>query len=61
MLRIKALAYNLFTRYVAAKKPELASWRTPWKRRVVIAIPGRLLQSGRQWTLRVPPAARWLN
>ena len=61
MLLLKALCFNLFVRYVAANRPHLAGWRTPWARQAVVLIPGRLVRSGRQWTLRVPPAARWLN
>ena len=61
MLLLKALCFNLFVRYVAANRPQLVGWRTPWTRQVVVLIPGRLVRSGRQWTLRVPPSARWLN
>lgn len=61
MLLLKALCFNLFVRYVAANRPHLVGWRTPWARQVVVLIPGRLVRSGRQWTLRVPPSARWLN
>ena len=61
MLLLKALCFNLFVRYVAASRPQLVGWRTPWARQVLVLIPGRLVRSGRQWTLRVPPSARWLN
>jgi hypothetical protein len=61
MLLLKALCFNLLVRYVAANRPTLTGWRTLWARQVVVLIPGRLIRSGRQWTLRVPPSARWLN
>jgi len=61
MLLLKALCFNLFRRYVAAQRPELLGWRTPWIRTVMVTIPGRLTRSGRQWSLRLPPSARWLN
>jgi hypothetical protein len=57
MFLIKLLAHNLFRRFVAETEPRIAHWRTPWARRVLIARPGRLLRSGRQWTLRLPPSA----
>ncbi|AUX38803.1 uncharacterized protein SOCE26_001810 [Sorangium cellulosum] len=44
--------------------PHLASWRTPWLRRALILVPGRLARSGRGTTLHVPERsqlARWLN
>jgi DDE family transposase len=62
---IKLLAYNLMRRYaVATCPPELQGWRSSWLRRALIWTPGRLLRSGRQWSLRLPPSsmlARNLN
>jgi hypothetical protein len=58
MLRIKVLSYNLMRRYVAKHHGELAVWRTPWQRIVLIRIPGRLVYSGRQWRLHTPPHTR---
>lgn len=64
-LLIKLLAYNLMRCYVAALcPPELHKWRAPWLRRALVCTPGRLVRSGRQWTLRLPPRsilARMLN
>jgi DDE family transposase len=54
MLLLKVLAYNLMRRYVRAFFPELQSWRAAWLRRVLIVIPGRLVHSGRSWTLLIP-------
>jgi hypothetical protein len=64
MLLLKVLAYNLMRRYVSGIFPELRQWRAPWLRRALVLVPGRLMYSGRSWTLRVPERsmlARWLN
>lgn len=53
-LLLKLLAHNLMRRFVDAKCPELLQWRTPWIRRVLINLPGRLIRSGRRWILEVP-------
>lgn len=57
MLLLKLLAHNLMRRFVRWIAPHLAYWRVHWLRRALINIPGRLLRSGRRWTLRVPPQA----
>jgi len=57
MLLIKMLAHNLLRRFVEWIAPTLATWRVPWLRRVLIAVPGRLSHSGRQWTLHVQPGS----
>jgi hypothetical protein len=60
----KLLTANLMRRYVLEHVPHLASWRTPWLRRALILLPGRLARSGRGTTLHVPAysqLARWLN
>jgi hypothetical protein len=51
---IKLLAHNLLRRYarLIAAPP---TWRLPWLRRAFMRVPGRLVRSGRQWTLRLPP------
>ena len=54
MFLLKLLAHNLMRRYAARVSPRCSYWRTPWLRRLLIARPGRLLRSGRQWTLRTP-------
>ena len=62
---IKLLSYNLMRRYAAATcPPALHRWRSTWLRRALIWTPGRLVQSGRCWSLRLPPRsmlARMLN
>jgi hypothetical protein len=52
---LKLLTHNVTRRFVQWTAPHLSAWRIAWLRRVLINIPGRLLRSGRQWTLRVPP------
>lgn len=53
---IKLLSYNLMRRYaVAVCPPELHRWRSNWLRRALISIPGRLVRSGRSWSIRLPP------
>jgi hypothetical protein len=54
---LKLLAHNLIRAFVRWAAPHLASWRMPWLRRVLINIPGRLIRSGRCWSLRVQPHA----
>jgi hypothetical protein len=64
MLLLKVLAANLMRRYVTARFANLIQWRTPWLRRALILVPGRLIYRGHQWTLRVPSQsqlARLLN
>lgn len=57
VLLLKLLAYNLLHRYAAHGHPTLPRWRTAWRRRTLIAIPGRLSRSGRVLTLHVPPGS----
>jgi hypothetical protein len=52
---LKVLAFNLQRRWVQARHATLASWRTPWVRRVCVHVPGRLLRSGGRWELRLAP------
>jgi hypothetical protein len=54
---LKVLAYNLLRRFLTTLCPALVSWRAAWARRVLVNVPGLLLQSGRSWTLRVPKAS----
>lgn len=51
---IKLLAHNVLRRYArhVAAPP---TWRLPWLRRALFLVPGRLVRSGHQWTLRLPP------
>jgi hypothetical protein len=55
---LKLLAHNLMRRFVRWAAPDLASWRVHWLRRALINVPGRLIRSGRCWSLRVPPRSR---
>jgi hypothetical protein len=51
---LKLLAHNVlrrYARYVAAPP----TWRLPWIRRALFLVPGRLVRSGHQWSLRLPP------
>ena len=52
---LKVLAFNLLRRWVQARHPTFAPWRTLWIRRVCVQIPGRLLRSGGRWELRLAP------
>jgi hypothetical protein len=52
---LKLLAHNLMRRFVRWTAPHLSTWRIAWLRRALINVPGRLLRSGRRWSLRVPP------
>lgn len=59
VLLLKLLAHNLMRRFAAFVAPTLATarWRIGWLRRALINVAGQLVQSGRQWTLRVPNAS----
>jgi hypothetical protein len=52
---LKVLAFNLLRRWVQARHRPLASWRTPWLRRICVQVPGRLLRSGGRRELRLAP------
>jgi hypothetical protein len=54
-LLLKLLTHNLLRRYVVQVAPALQRWRAPWLRRALLAVPGRLVRSGRRWTLRMAP------
>jgi hypothetical protein len=53
-LELKLLGHNLLRRYVFELAPKLRSWRTPWVRRALILVPGRLTKSGRCRKLHMP-------
>jgi hypothetical protein len=55
MLLLKLLTHNLLRRYVLQNFPQLASWRVQWVLRALFRIPGRLVRSGRQLSIRVAP------
>lgn len=52
---LKLLGYNLLRRYAAVRCPSLRRWRTAWLRRALVNVPGRLVRSGRQHRLLMPP------
>ncbi len=54
---LKLLALNLLDRYATERFPTLPRWRSPWRRRTLLRIPGRLTRSGRRQTLRLPPGS----
>jgi hypothetical protein len=54
-LLLKLLAHNLLRRYVVEHAPSLRLWRTPWLRRALILVPGRMSRSGRRRSIRMPP------
>ena len=53
-LLLKLLAHNLLRRYVNDQVPRLRQWRTPWVRRALILVPGRITRSGRRRSLHLP-------
>ena len=56
---LEMLAHDLVRRFAVAVVPVLADarWRIQWLRRALIAVAGQLVESGRQWQLRVPAAS----
>jgi Transposase DDE domain group 1 len=54
-LLLKLLAHNLLRRHAAEQAPALRQWRTPWLRRALILVPGRMSRSGRRRSIRMPP------
>jgi hypothetical protein len=54
---LKLLTHNLLDRYATEQFPELPRWRTTWRRRTLIRVPGRLVRSGRRRSLRLPPGS----
>jgi Transposase DDE domain group 1 len=58
MFLLKLLTHNLMRRFVRhSGVAHLQSWRADWVRRVLLCVPGRLLRSGRRWSLRLPMAS----
>lgn len=60
-LLLKLLSHNLVHRYVTAGHPEMARWRTPWQRRTLFRVPGRLTRSGRGRQLHLPAGSPLLR
>lgn len=54
---LKLLAHNLLDRYATERFPNLPRWRTPWRRRTLLRVPGRLSRSGRGRKLHLPPGS----
>lgn len=61
MFLLKMLAHNLLDRYATERFPQFARWRTPWHRRVLLRIPGRLSRSGRGRKLHLLPGSPLLE
>jgi hypothetical protein len=62
MFLLKLLSHNLLRRFVIRTQlPHLQTWRASWVRRILFCIPGRLVRSGRCWSLRLPPASPLLR
>jgi Transposase DDE domain group 1 len=61
MFLLKMLTHNLLDRYTTEQFPHLARWRTPWRRRVLLRIPGRLSRSGRRRQLHLLPGSPLLE
>jgi hypothetical protein len=57
MFLLKMLTHNLLDRYTTEQFPHLAHWRTPWRRRVLLRVPGRLSRSGRKRKLHLLPGS----
>jgi hypothetical protein len=51
---LKLLAHNLVRRYVEARVPLVAGWRTDWIRKIIVRVPGKLAYHGRQYTVNIP-------
>jgi hypothetical protein len=58
---LKMLTHNLLDRYTRRHFPHLSTWRTPWRRRVLLRVPGRLSRSGRGRKLHLPPGSQLLT
>ena len=54
MFLIKLLSHNLLKRFVEDCVPAVRKWRVEWVRLIIINVPGKLVFSGRQWTLNIP-------
>jgi hypothetical protein len=56
---LKLLAHNLMRRFARAVASRLANarWRIDWIRRALINVAGKLVRTGRQWSLLVPEAS----
>jgi hypothetical protein len=57
VLLLKLLSYNLLERYATYTHPTLPRWRTPWRRRTLLVVPGRISRSGGIRRLHLPPGS----
>jgi hypothetical protein len=51
---LKMPTHNLLDRYATEQFPNLPKWRTPWRRRTLLRVPGRLSRSARGRKLHLP-------
>jgi hypothetical protein len=58
---LKLLTHNLLDRYATTEHPTLPRWRTPWRRRTLLCVPGRMSRSGRRRQLHLPPGSPLLH
>jgi hypothetical protein len=64
MFLLKLLAHNLLRAFVAARLPALVGWTAQWLRKLLVRTAGKLVCSGRCWTLlvsRTSPLLRLLS
>lgn len=57
MLLLKMLSHNLLDRYARECFPHIPSWRTPWRRRLLLRVPGRMSRSGGRRRIHVHPSS----
>lgn len=58
---LKLLTHNLVDRYATEDFPQLPRWRTPWRRRTLLRVPGRISRSARGRKLHLPPGSPLLE
>jgi hypothetical protein len=58
---LKMLTHNLLDRYATEQFPHLPRWRTAWRRRTLLRVPGRLSSSGRGHKIHLPPGSPLLT
>jgi hypothetical protein len=61
MFLVKMLTHNLLDRYATEQLPHVPRWRTPWRRRALLRVPGRLSRSGRSRKLHLLPGSPLLE
>ncbi len=58
---LKMLTHNLLDRYATELFPHLPRWRTAWRRRTLLKVPGRISRSGRGRKLHLHPGSPLLT